>query len=246
MKSFVKMSALITLMILTLTGCGGGIPDMTPEEEQLIGEYAAKLLLEYDANNRSRLVSREDVAAYEEEVAQRQEDVMIEQPETGMEPVDDTPVIEMEQETEEVVTNGTFEEFYELAEGIQIVYQGNEICDSYPGDGAEVEYFALDAEAGNKLMVLKFRIDNQSQADQSIDILSKSGVLRATINGSNSYNVLTTMLMNDMSTYKGDIPAGGSVDAVLVVEADAGVVENITNIDLKLQNDSKTCTIQLQ
>lgn len=246
MKSYVKICTLITMMVLILTGCGGGLPDMTPEEEQIVGEYAAKLLLKYDANNRSRLVSREEVAVYESELEQKTQSTLPEQTQSGMDPVDDTPVVEIGQETSGVVATGSFEEFYDLAEGIQILYQGHEICDSYPKGGAEYEYFTLDAEDGNKLLVLKFRVDNQSQTVQTVDILSKSGILRATVNGSKNYNVLTTMLMDDLSTYKEDVAVGESVDAVLLIEAKTEELENVSSISLNLKNDSKTCTIQLQ
>ena len=43
--------------------CGNEIPDLTEEESQRIGEYAAVTLLKYDANNRSRLVDPEVVIA---------------------------------------------------------------------------------------------------------------------------------------------------------------------------------------
>ena len=53
--------ALLCAMMLSMTACGNEIPDLTEEESQRIGEYAAVTLLKYDANNRSRLVDPEVV-----------------------------------------------------------------------------------------------------------------------------------------------------------------------------------------
>ena len=55
--------ALLCAMMLSMTACGNEIPDLTEEESQRIGEYAAVTLLKYDANNRSRLVDPEVVIA---------------------------------------------------------------------------------------------------------------------------------------------------------------------------------------
>ena len=57
---------LITIcMIFGLSACGENvIPEMTDEELQAVGEYAAITLMKYDANQRSRLV---DIALLEEE-----------------------------------------------------------------------------------------------------------------------------------------------------------------------------------
>lgn len=246
-KSYVKVSAIMTIMVLILTGCGSSLPDMTQEEEQMIGEYAANLLLKYDANNRSRLVSRKEVEAREEELQQKEETKNLESTQEGMEPVEDTPVIEIGQESIGAVTGtASLEEVFEVPEGVEIVYQSNEIVNSYPQEEDMSSYFSLDASEGKELLVLNFLIENPLQSDQYVDLLSSNTVIQVTVNGSERYNVLTTMLINDLSTYMGDVPAGGNVDAVLLAEVDSDISDEISSLSLSLKNDSKTCTIQLQ
>ncbi len=244
-KSYIKIGAFMATIALLLTGCGAQLPDMTEEEEQIVGEYAAKLLLKYDANNRSRLVSREEVEEWESEEEQKAENKIPEPTHEGMGPVEDTPVIEIGQETAGGATTGTIEEFYELAEGIQIAYLGNELCDSYSQNGDANDYFALDAADGKKLLVLKFRIENHSQTEQRLDMLSQSAKIRVTVDGSD-YNVLMTMLMDDLSTYVGNIPVDGTVDAVLLAELSDEMRDDISSLSLNLKNESKMCTICLQ
>lgn len=242
-KGCVKLSALMTILAVTLTGCGGSFPDMTDEESQIVGEYAANILLKYDAGNRSRLVSREEVAARE---ARQEEEITIPESTQTMDPVEETPIIEIGQETNNDVTTGSLEEFYGLPDGVSIVYQGNEVRSSYSQDGEMSDYFTLDASEGKQLLVLKFRIENQSQTDQALDLLSRSTIIRTSVNGSNNYSVLTTMLMNDMSTYVGTVPAGAGVDVVLLAEIDSEISSSISTLNLKLKDDAKAYTIQLQ
>ena len=55
--------ACILLAGSVLTGCGDKIVPLTQDQEQLVGEYAAVMMLKYDAKHRSRLV---DLANYPE------------------------------------------------------------------------------------------------------------------------------------------------------------------------------------
>ena len=64
--------ALLCAMMLSMTACGNEIPDLTEEESQRVGEYAAVTLLKYDANNRSRLVDPEMVIAKLEKEAAKE------------------------------------------------------------------------------------------------------------------------------------------------------------------------------
>ncbi len=250
-RKYVKASAIMAVMVFLLTGCGAEFPTMTAEEEKMIGEYAATLLLKYDVNHSSRLVSREEVEEEEtkEEIKEQPKEEMSEPKQEGMDPVEDTPIIEIEQDanTDSGIENaGNLHDFYELPEGIEIIYQGNEVCDSYPQDEETENYFTLDATEGKRLVVLKFRIENQSQTEQAIDLLDKSTIIRVTVNGSYGRNVLTTMLLDDMATYKGTIPANETVEVILLAEMDDDVANNIASLMLNLKNESKTCTIQLK
>lgn len=248
-KGYVKVTAFAAAMMLLLTGCGTSYPDLTAEEEKMVGEYAAKLLLKYDANNRSRLIAREEM----------EEKTIIEETETPIEETDEQLKEETTVETpeenapvtgaEEVPATNMIaspEEFYELSEGITIDYQGMEICSSYPPDGQADSYFALDATEGKSLMVLKFKIENQAQSEQKVDLLTQNVLFRITANGGYTRNTLTTMLLDDMSTYVGTLDAGEAEDVVLLVEVDNDVANNISTLMLNLKNELKTCTIQLK
>lgn len=242
-KGYVKASAIVLAMMLLLTGCGANYPELSAEEEVMVGEYAAKLLLKYDANNRSRLVTREEIED-EEIIIEETEEVEEKQELTVEEQEPETPVVE---NTDAPAMNmiASPEEFYELAEGISIDYQGMEVCASYPAEGEADSYFALDATEGKSLLVMKFKIENHSQNEQHVDLLGQNVLFRITVNGGYVRNTLTTMLLDDMSTYVADVAAGESVDVVLLAEVDNDVINSISTLLLNLKNDLKTCTIQL-
>ena len=46
-------------------------------------------------------------------------------------------------------------------------------------------------------------------------------------------------IMVNMATYVGTVPAGGSVDTVLVIEVDNGMAESISSVGLSVENGEK-------
>lgn len=236
--------AAVLLASLLLTGCGNAIPDLTAEEQQAVGDYAAMTLLRYDANHRSRLV---DLSQVRDRTSKPETDAPEpEQPDQTPEPESDTPVVDLTQGSETGSMGGTasMEEFFELPEGITLTYQGMQVCASYPEDGADA-YFSLDASEGKSLLVLHYAMSSQASEEQRVDLFGQKPVFKITVNGSYTRTALVTILVNDMSTYAGDIAPGASEDLVLLIEIDEGMADGITSITLNLQSDSKTFAASL-
>ena len=245
-----KYTVLTTIMVVSMTGCGNKIPELTEEQVKQVGEYAAVTLLKYDKNSQSRLVDVATVEAYDQkqkELKELQEVLYKDEKEEaeGMKPVDDTPVKEKNEATAPQETIMSLEENFALSEGITINYTGYESCDSYPEDGSANAYFALDASEGKKLLVMEFEVKNTSATDQELNFFSKTAVFTVDLGDGKKLNSMTTMLMNDMSTYVGTIPAGESQEMVLLFEIEEGAAENISELKLYLKNDANKYTILL-
>jgi len=247
MKRRICIIPLIMAVTLGMSACGNAIPDMSAAQMQAVGDYAAITLMQYDADHRSRLVDLELVAQVEaqrreqaEAEAQRQEQEAAAQEESGMRPTENTPVIGTDgvPESEPI----SMEEALNLPEGVTITYREMTVCDSYP-EGNE-SFFSMTATAGNRFLVLKFDLYNGSGQDQYIDILSQGAVFKVTANGNFTRRALTTMLMDDLPNYQGNVAAGGSVETVIVVEVESSVADNISSLSLDLKNDSKTYAAQ--
>lgn len=237
-----SIAAVLTAVMLSmgLTGCGENvIPDMTEEQVKSVGEYVAFTLMKYDANHRSRLVDLEELEEQAAIQPATPEPEPTKAPE-GMGATDNTPVID----SASPVNSCTMEEVMGLPSGIAVSYVGQSVCESYPEDGG-YDFFSLDASEGKKLLVLSFELTNHSEQEQEINLLTSGTVFRVTVNGEYTRRALTTMLINDMSTFVGTVPAGGSTEAVILIEMDAERAADISSVSFDLKNDVKTYTIQL-
>ena len=230
-------------MAMTMTACGNQIPDLTEDESQRVGEYAAVTLLKYDANNRSRLVDPDVV------IARLEKDAAKEAGRQEQTPTEEQPVgtgaseVEMPTAQEDITTS--LEDFFGLAAGVTLTYQDYQIADSYPEDGSSDAYFALDASAGKKLLVLRFALTNGTAQEENVDFLSTASRYIITVNNSIRGNALTTMLSNDMSTYAETLQPGETQDLVLLLEVNEDVASAVQSISLHLKNASNEYTIQL-
>ena len=236
--------ALLCTMMLSMTACGNEIPDLTEEESQRVGEYAAVTLLKYDASNRSRLVDPEMVIAKLEKEAAR-EAAKAAQEEAEAEETGSTGTTEVTMPTAQEDITASMEDFFGLPEGVSITYEDYMLTDSYPEDGATDEYFALDASAGKKLLVLRFHLTNGTEQEEKIDLLNTNSRYIITVNDSIRANALTTMLPNDMSTYEETLEPGQSQELVLLLEVNEDVAGAVQTIALRLKNASNEYTIQL-
>lgn len=230
-----------------LTGCGNKIPDMTEQQQALVVEYAASELLKYDTNYQSKLTVLELEAQPEEieseepeekEIAQEEQKSSLEEGATN----EDITIIDNTGEAE--AQNITIESFLEL-DGVEISYDGYETVSSYPETKAEDEvYFFMSATEGNKLLVLKFCVENISGKELELDMTKGQTRYKVNIDGAEE-NTLTTMLLDDMAYYCGTLAAGESVELVLVCEVPAEKAAAIGTLQLKMKNVDKSATISL-
>lgn len=233
----IAMLCMTVMLALGLTGCAENqIPDMTDEQMQEIGEYVGITLIKYDASHRSRLVelSDEDEPFVPEPTAEPQKPA-------GMDPVEDTPVIDM---TDKGESDAPVESVLEFAEGMTLTYTGQEVCDYYPKADAD-SYLSINAAEGKKLLILNFNLSNHSAQAQDVDLLSSPAKFKIKVNGSNTKWALTTMLDNDLSTYVGTLPANQSVEVVLIIEVPNETATSISTIELKVENESASSTIKV-
>lgn len=240
-----KMTTVFCMMavMMGISGCGNTIPDMSEEQEAIVTEYAAGLLLKYDKNYTTRLVDEEEKEAAKEPEAELEEP--LEQEAEKEEPsVSENQVMDEKNGVaglEAVVNIGSF---LELG-AVQVDYQGYEIVDSYTeGSGADLA-FAMDASPGAKLVVTKFLLTNTGMEDAVCDMLSKEALFRIKY-GSETKNVLLTMLSDDFSVLNTTIPAGESTTAVLIIEVKEEEAGNLPELSLIIRYHGDSVETKLQ
>ena len=234
----------LAVLSLSLSGCGNAIPSMDADVEQKVGEYAGLVMLRYDANHRSRLIDWSKIPQEEPVI----EEPVFTEPEVLPEPepeedINRSGAVEVTDVAEEAEESMTPEEFLNLAEGMSLIYQGYSQSSSYPEDG-EADSFALDASSGKKLFVVHFILYNQSPQDQVIDFLGDGYAFKCKINDSVTRTALVTMLLDDMSTYRGTVAQGYGEQLVLIFEIDESV--EVSTASLIIKGNDGQCTLPLE
>lgn len=245
----VKLIALGLVLMLSLAGCGNQIPELTESQTKEIGEYAAVTLLKYDAKHRSRLVDDATIEAYDlkqQSLLEYQSGKKPQAEPEGMKPVENTPVVENNAGGGNAQkTAGSLEDSLAVPEGITVTYKEYKLCDNYPEDGSTSAFFTLDASAGKKLLVLSFDVNNGTGADAEVDFFSSSSVFSVDTGSGVKHSAMTTMLMDDMSTYAGTIKAGESRSLVLLFEIEQSEADAIGNLTLYFRGAGESYTVQL-
>lgn len=243
MKKSFLISTCMILGLLMLSGCSNEIPNMTEESKDMVVEYAAAVVRKYDANRKQELMELEELIALEEskaaEAAKEEEkateDVALE---STLAPDEEVPVIE----NEEVAVPVTLESILQLEE-MTLSYEGYETKAFYPDEGENL-FFVMNATEGNELLVLRFSLQNHSQSEQTVDLISKGIRYKVEINGEVK-NVLTTMLLNDLSNYKETVGQGSAEELVLICEIPSEQVNEITSLSLIVKSADEKATISL-
>lgn len=248
---FHKKSGLFVLLvssILMCAGCGANqIQDLTEEQLEQVGNYSAGIILKYDANSRSRLVSDEEIQKYDErqrrleEIRKREEEKRKQQEEEGTVnnptnsdvPTGDTIPVKYDDLTD----------FYVLPEGVSLVYTGFTVQDAYPDDGSNS--YPITPSDGKALLVLNFRLTNSTDQDVPLDFFGYKASYKITVNNQYTKGIFTTILLDDLATYIGNLKAGSSEKVVLLTEMDRSNLQSVQSVVLKIKDVSNEYTIKL-
>ena len=249
----INLSLGMIALAVMLTGCGATIPELTTEQEELICEYAAGLMLKYDKKYSGRLLNDETLAIEEakESDARAKEKAYRDAREKAGQNKKEEP----EENTDSASDSGSVNtgimddtvsdiaSFYGI-EGVNISYTGYSICDSYPENGEDM-FFAMDATEGHKLLILKFDVSNLSADTVRFDMFYRNPGFGLSVNGGDRISQQYTLLLDDMAAYNGDIDAGVTEQMILAYE----IKEDVSNIDslvLSLKGDDKKGSMVLQ
>lgn len=231
-KRIGKLVCLITILVLTLTGCGSQIPDMTDAQREAISEYAVQLLLKYDTNQTSRLVDLE-VLEKEPEATLPPEPTTTEEP-AGMDETVDTPTIDLEGETEGEGLDGDIHGALGLSDTISIEYVGyrleSQCVDTLSDD------LMIEASEGKVLLVCDLALVNDGAQKQSVDML-RNNIQYALKVDEIQLNCMVTMLSYDLTTYLGILDPDQSQKLVVLAEVEKEKLDQATEIALYVQSE---------
>ena len=232
---------MICIGCFMLCGCTE-YPTMKEADTDLVAEYAAGLLLKHSETSESRLMDVEEAKLVLEAEKQKEEqEEVVQIPEEPVEekeevpeklPGYETPVIDNIEQNEEI--SSTLIEDAMGVETLSVQLNGYEIKDSYPdGSGS---FFALDAGEGNKLLVAKITLINDTDGIVNINMLEKNISYKMSLDGNGYKFALSTMLLDDLSTFVGTLGAGSSTELVLISEWSEELLNNMSSPMVYIKN----------
>lgn len=242
----------IVMMMAGLAGCGR---ELSTEENRVIAEYAADLLLKYDKDYQSKYMNIENEPDTTVTTESQTGEVSTEATtEATTEAASDTTAAEntteagSEEPTLPPSDDGSVQDIAEIAglDGISIQYNRCMFLDRYPSIDQDGAFIYLEADKGYKLVVVKFDITNKTSEDKMVDLLNTDLSYRLVMNQSKAAKPMLTILMDDLGTFSATVPADSEQSAVLVFQMAEGLVDKIERLDIRVtyQNEEHTIPIQ--
>lgn len=256
-KRWVAVVTLIGIFSLGLIACKNENSEVEAEVQQedlaaieeqqnkIIAEYAAGVLMKYNAGSNSRVLRGEKLLIEEakEEVKRAQEEKRQQLFEEYEKQKNDEEGKNTEVSTEKdgkIDGNSTESSRIEYLEDIasfigtpsfSITYSGYEVTDSYLED---LVSFTIDAREGKVLLVTKFMVSNIGGQEEELDILSVAPEFKLKL-GDKVTKAQQTMLLDDLAMYKGSFDNGETREMVLIFEIANETASSLGNMELSIK-----------
>lgn len=223
----------VLIMPVLLCGCNSDVPDLTPEQTALISEYATHLLVKHSELSDRNLLDEKELEAgiiaeaEERERKSKADEIAQSYLNKEVEMIDGTTQEEEAGDAGqdlEVVPMQAIDKFFG-EDRFTIDYSSYELCESYPSEGEEDFFMAMDATVGNQLCVVKFAVQNVTSEDSEFDMIGKNSKYMLQLADGETIPAQATLLLDDLSSYKGTIAANTTEQMVLVFEVDDSVVQ---------------------
>ena len=222
----------VLAMTVLLCGCNSDVPDLTLEQTALISEYATHLLVKHSELSDRNLLDEKDLEAgmiaeaEERERKLKADEIAQSYLNKEVEMIDGAAKEETADTGEEleVVPMQAIGDFFG-EDQFTIDYSSYELCESYPAEGDDEFFMAMDATVGNQLCVVKFSVQNVSSEDNEFDMIGKNSKYMLRMADGETIPAQATLLLDDLSSYRGTIAANTTQQMVLVFEVDDAVVQ---------------------
>lgn len=254
------LAGLIACGIFVTTGCGQVI-DLTDEENHLIAEYAAELLLKYDRNydtryNPDELEDTTETMTETDATTEATTEVVTttEAATTEQDAPADGQTTQAQPVTDEAVKEdigATVDSDFDIAafvgeSRISVRYAYYMVVDSYPSYDQDGMYIEVQAPEGYKLLVLKFEVENKTNEDQAVDLYNKDVNYNIVVDNSRTTKQMLTILADDLYTYDKTIQASSREETVLLYTVSDSVANKWTDLKLQVKYGETSAVLQLE
>ena len=253
MKKYTCFFVFIMIISTILCGCGAKVPELSETEEAVVVEYATNLLVKYSSVADRTLLNKAELEVEIAKEAEEKERLLKTkemekaylQSANGNKVEDTTNNTDKEETSEAVsVPQKTVSEVV-AEDSISINYASYSFSASYPDNSTEEFFLAMDATDGKQFCVVKFQVENLSAAEKELNMLNKQIRYSLRIDGGKVIQAQSTLLMDDLSSYVGTIPANGKEQMVLIFEVPDDLSQ-IGSLDLIMKDSNGENVLTLQ
>ncbi len=218
--------------IFGLTGCAEN-KNLTEEQQDIIAEYSAGILLRYDDSYSQRLEAEEPIP----------EETSGEQPA----PATPTPTPETQTGesggTEEVVTENEvpLEKLYGV-DGFKVTYKSYKICREYP---KKADMYMITAPEGYRLFVVRCQVKNTTTKTLKVNLMKRKIGYPLTIDGEEYAPTIAIQKNGGLNNLKTTLKANASEEAILVYNV-PDTLKKLSSAAVKVKDGDRVSTIQIK
>ena len=250
------LSCMLLAGALLLTGCGEEPYELLDNERAVIVNYAAHIVAKYNVKqpegyqyvyvpeDEETENTQDEQNVSSDEQSEQQDAPEDTSGDTNMQDApEDTSGDSNTQETPDTQDSQTGDTPEDPAvtlsealglKGVQAVYTGAELTDSY---GSVVP------ESGKKLLILHVTLQNQTKKKRACDILAAFPSFRVKVNGSVEKMAELSILPENLGTWEDPIPSGGSADTVILFQINKDDVSSVEQLELQVTIGEQTSRV---
>ncbi len=238
-----RIMYLFLAMLLTVcSGCGTSLAEMTETEEEIVVRYAANVIAKYNHGQSDGIVKIYTIKGEEEEEEEVEETV--EEPGTEeMASGDLTAGGDLSETGEEIAVEDAVEATLTEALGItdlSFTWESVEVAADYSYNDA----YLITPSTGKQFAICNISVSNTGEQSVLLDMMSANMSITLQTD-SGSYANVSTISINDLSTYYGQIPVGDGDDVVLFFEIPSDTEITTENVSLIIENTNGTYRVKM-
>jgi len=258
MKKLLPIVAFGLVSAFTLTGCG--ITEMTDSQERIIAEYAADVLIHYDASYYDMFAEEPKIKDETQNVAEadekEEEKTAAPKPQAPTSEPTSTPepTASPEELTGEAVTgNVVQQDVTPLDVGnifgldkMEISFKDLKIVDKYPDVADNQLAFQVTATSGHRLMVLTFDILNVADVASNCNIIGQNIKFRVCVNDTDYLSVQKTLLADDFAQMNVTLQPHENKTGVVVCQVPSDYNTDVTSLSLVVRTGGEDKIVKLK
>lgn len=226
----------MAFVTILCSGCGAAQTELTQEENDMVAEYMAGLLLKYDLKYDAKLVYAAQVQDVEEETNK-----------TNQPPTKSPDTVNKEAKDPEVsaAPKPIYQSISDIYKeyGVKVSYFGVKEYNSYP-ETLDDGYFLQEANKDNKLLVLSFEIKNTKKTKNNFCMINEGITYRLMNKEGKTNKPMLTALVNDLQYLDIVIGVDKKEEAVLVFQVPKN--QDLSGYALYITKGDMTAEVKLK